>query len=117
MTRKEMNKLQIPGLVVKPKAEREFFPRKEKDIICDVDILVKIGTVDDVTLNYAYEWEIKYFNDKAYVESKRKTIVYKFLSEEQITAILIKSLNDFNKCYKQVKAHNKKQEIEKDFLD
>lgn len=119
MTRKEMNRLQIPGLTIKKDSEIEHFsnPRKTKDGIYIADYPA-IGEFDDVTLHYVVNWEVRYINNKAYVcGNNRKTIVYKFLTPEYITNLLMGSLNDYNKCVKQMKAYNKKQELEKDFYE
>ena len=121
MTRKEMNRLQIPGLTIKKQSEIEWLstPRKTKDGIYITDYPAKLGIIDNVTLNYVQEWEVKYHNGKeAYVyPNNYKTIVYKFLTPEYITNLLMGSLNDFHKCVKQMKAFNKKQELEKDFYE
>ena len=120
MTRKEMNRLQIPGLTIKKDSEIEHFtsPRKTRDGIYVTDYPSKLGIIDNVTLHYVQEWEVAYHNGKAYVWGNNyKTIVYKFLTQEYITNILMASLNDFNKCVKQMKAFNKKQELEKDFYE
>ena len=119
MTRKEMNRLQIPGLTIKKDSEIEHFsnPRKTKDGIFIADYPA-IGEFDDVTLHYVVNWEVRYIDNKAYVcGNNRKTIVYKFLTQEYITNLLMGSLNDYNKCVKQMKAYNKKQEMEKDFYE
>ena len=118
MTRKEMNRLQIPGLTIKKGSEIEHYisPRKTKDGIYVTEHPVKLGDFDDVTLNYVVDWEVRYIDNKAYVYSNnRKTIVYKFLTPEYLTNLLMGSLNDLHKCVKQMKAYNKKQELEKDF--
>ena len=120
MTRKEMNRLQIPGLTIKKQSEIEHFssPRKTKDGIYITDFPAKLGIIDDVTLHYVQEWSIKYHNNNAYVwPNNYKTIVYKFLTQEYLTNLLMGSLNDFHKCVKQMKAYNKKQELEKDFYE
>ena len=121
MTRKEMNRLQIPGLTIKKDSEIEHFsnPRKTKDgIFIAVQYYPAIGEFDDVTLHYVVNWEVRYIDNKAYVcGNNRKTIVYKFLTPEYITNLLMGSLNDYNKCVKQMKAYNKKQELEKDFYE
>lgn len=120
MTRKEMNRLQIPGLTIKKQSEIDHFssPRKTKDGIYVTDFPAKLGIIDNVTLNYVQEWSIKYHNNNAYVwPNNYKTIVYKFLTQEYITNLLMGSLNDYNKCVKQMKAYNKKQELEKDFYE
>lgn len=120
MTRKEMNRLQIPGLTIKKQSEIEWLssPRKTKDGIYVTDYPSKLGDFDDVTLNFVVNWEVRYIENKAYVySSNHKTIVYKFLTPEYITNLLTASLNDFHKCVKQMKAYNKKQELEKDFYE
>ncbi len=120
MTRKEMNRLQIPGLTIKKDSEIEHFsnPRKTKDGIYVTDYPTKLGEFDDVTLNYVVDWEMRCIDNKAYVYSNnRKTIVYKFLTQEYLTTLLMASLNDLHKCVKQTKAYNKKQELEKDFYE
>lgn len=121
MTRKEMNRLQIPGLTIKKDSEIDHFsnPRKTKDGIFVInEYTAKLGEFDDVTLNYVVNWEVRYIDNKAYVYSNnRKTIVYKFLTQEYITNLLMGSLNDLHKCVKQMKAYNKKQELEKDFYE
>lgn len=120
MTRKEMNRLQIPGLTIKKDSEIEHFtfPTKTRDGIYVTDYPSKLGIIDDVTLNYVVDWEVRCVDNKAYVYSNnRKIIVYKFLTQEYITNLLMASLNDFHKCVKQMKAFNKKQELEKDFYE
>lgn len=120
MTRKEMNLLQFPGLTLKKGSEIEHYisPRKTKDGIYITDYPAKLGEFDDVTLSCVVDWEVRYIENKAYVASNnRKTIVYKFLTPEYITNLLMGSLNDFHKCVKQMKAFNKKQELEKDFYE
>ena len=120
MTRKEMNRLQIPGLTIKKQSEIDHFssPRKTKDGIYVTDFPAKLGIIDNVTLNYVQEWSIKYHNNNAYVwPNNYKTIVYTILPQEYITNLLMGSLNDYHKCVKQMKAYNKKQELEKDFYE
>ena len=120
MTRKVMNRLQIPGLTVKNNQIDHFSnPRITKDGIFIIgDYTTKLGEFDDVTLNYVVDWEVRCFDNKAYVYgNNRKTIVYKFLTQEYITNLLMASLNDLHKCVKQMKAYNKKQELEKDFYE
>lgn len=121
MTRKEMNRLQIPGLIIKKDSETEHFttPRVTRDGIYVLDFPAKLGLIDNVTLNYVQEWQVKiHSSGKAYVwPSTYKTIVYKFLEPEYITSLLTDSLNDFYKCVKQMKAYDKKQELEKDFYE
>ena len=119
MTRKEMNRLKIPGLNIKNNQIDHFSnPRITKDGIFIADYPAKLGEFDDVTLNYVVDWEVRCFDNKAYVcVNNRKTIVYKFLTPEYLTNLLMGSLNDFHKCVKQMKAYNKKQELEKDFYE
>ena len=119
MTRKEMNRLKIPGLNIKNNQIDHFSnPRITKDGIFIADYPAKLGEFDDVTLNYVVDWEVRCFDNKAYVcVNNRKTIVYKFLTHEYLTNLLMGSLNDFHKCVKQMKAYNKKQELEKDFYE
>jgi len=120
MTRKEMNRLQIPGLNIKNNQIDHFSnPRITKDGIFVIDeYTAKLGEFDDVTLNYVVNWEVRCIDNKAYVYSNnRKTIVYKFLTQEYITNLLMGSLNDLHKCVKQMKVYNKKQELEKDFYE
>lgn len=124
MTRKEMNRLQIPGLNIKNnQIDRYSNPRITKNGIFVADYPAKLGEFDDVTLNYVVDWEMrcidnKAYDNKAYVcPNNRKTIVYKFLTPEYITNLLMGSLNDLHKCVKQMKAYNKKQELEKDFYE
>lgn len=114
-----MTQLKIPGLYVRKNNENEWYnkTRYSRDAIYvnNCEVVGKIGTWDDVTLNYAYEWNVDNSYNPPAISRKTKVIVYKFLSEEQITTIFNKSLNDFNKCLKQVEIWNKKHELEKDF--
>lgn len=119
-----MNRLQIPGLNIKNnQIDRYSNPRITKNGIFVADYPAKLGEFDDVTLNYVVDWEMrcidnKAYDNKAYVcPNNRKTIVYKFLTPEYITNLLMGSLNDLHKCVKQMKAYNKKQELEKDFYE
>lgn len=112
-----MNRLQIPGLTIEKQSEIDYFSNP-KDGIYITNFPAKLGVIDNVTLNYVQEWSIKYHNNNAYVwPNNYKTIVYKFLTPEYLTNLLMGSLNDFHKCVKQMKAYNKKQELEKDFYE
>ena len=120
MTRKEMNRLQIPGITIKKDSETEHFttPHRTKDGIYITNYPAKLGLIDNITLHYVLDWQVSFHNGKAYVwPNTYKNIVYKFLTPEYITNLIQSSLNDFYKCVKQMQAYDKKQELEKDFYE